>query len=92
VITTPKLIMAPSTKTVVFLKKLSPYISRPKSSRKIFLRRLQRLTARVYTRRLAKREVTPGMTRKTLHPTVKTSTTLPTPFDVGALRTLPGQK
>jgi hypothetical protein len=84
--------MAPSTKTVVSLKKLSNCISRPKSSRKIFLRRLQRLTARVYTRRLVKRGVTPGMTRKTLHPAVQTSTALPTSFDVGALRTLPGQK
>lgn len=84
--------MAPNTKTDVSLQKRFNRMSRAKSSRQVFLRRLQRLTTRVSTRRLAKREVTSGMTRKTLHPVVQTSKVLPTPFDAGTLRTIPGQK
>lgn len=84
--------MAPNTKTAVSLQKRFNRMSRAKSSRKVFLRRLQRLTTRVSTRRLAKRGVASGMTRKTLHPVVQTSKVLPTPFDAGALRTIPGQK
>lgn len=58
---------------------------------KAVLRRLRRTVYRIASRRLAKRGVVRGETYRTLSPVVLPTKTLPTSFDVSAVRTVIGK-